>query len=131
MPWSAGLTSTDSGVITALGTQSDPSASGLATPSAVALNQTVRLEVGVVPGAQPTSTGIVVLGDLSTLGIGGLTSFHDDGLNGDLAAGDNIFSYQATIASSVTFGSKTIPITVKTRRGAGRRRRSACACSAR
>ena len=115
----AGLTSTDSGVITAQGTQSDPTASGLATPSAVALNQTVRLEVGVVPGGQPTSTGIVVLGDLSALGIGGLTSFHDDGLNGDLAAGDNIFSYQATIPSSVMFGSKTIPITVTDAQGRG------------
>ena len=115
----AGLTSTDSGVITAAGTEADPSASGLATPSAVALNETVRLEVGVVPGAQPTSTGLVVLGDLSALGIGGTTSFHDDGLNGDLAAGDNIFSTQATIASSVTFGGKTIPITVNDAQGRG------------
>src|SRR5262249_30688951 len=80
----AGLTSTDSGVITALAPSHDPSASGLATPAAVAVNQSVRLEVGVVPGANPTSTGIVVTGDLTSLGGSASTTFHDDGLNGDL-----------------------------------------------
>jgi 2',3'-cyclic-nucleotide 2'-phosphodiesterase (5'-nucleotidase family) len=115
----AGLTSTDSGVISAPGTQSNPSASGQAVPPAVALNKTVLLEVAVVPGAQPTSTGIVVLGDLSALGIGGETTFHDDGQNGDLAAGDNIYSFQTTVAGTLTGGSKTIPILVNDAQGRG------------
>jgi 2',3'-cyclic-nucleotide 2'-phosphodiesterase (5'-nucleotidase family) len=109
----AGLTSTDSGVITAQGPQSNPSATGQATPSVASAHQTVRLEVSVFPGANPPSTGITVAGDLSPLGIGGgAVSFHDDGQNGDLVAGDNIFSYQVTLTDTTPGGSPSIPIMV-------------------
>src|SRR5262249_56913352 len=67
----AGLTSIDSGVIAAQPPQSDPSATAQATPSPASAHQTVRLEVAVIPGANPPSTGLAVAGDLSPLGIGG------------------------------------------------------------
>ncbi len=114
-----GLTSTDSGAITAQGPQSNPSASGLATPATVAANQSVRLEVGVVPGANPASSGLTVTGDLSSLGAGASTTFHDDGQNGDLVAGDNIFSYQLAPTDATAGGSKSIPIAVNDAQGRG------------
>jgi 2',3'-cyclic-nucleotide 2'-phosphodiesterase (5'-nucleotidase family) len=107
-----GLSSTDSGVITAQGPQSNPSATGFANPAAAAANQSVLLEVGVVAGSNPTSTGITVTGDLTSLGAGAGAAFHDDGANGDLAAGDGIFSYQVTIGGAVAGGAKLIPIAV-------------------
>ena len=34
------------------------------------------------------------------------------GTNGDVTAGDNVFSYQATVAGGTTAGNKTLPVTV-------------------
>ena len=70
------------------------------------------LTVTVTPGTSPPSTGLSVVVDLSA--IGGLLSqpFFDDGTNGDVTAGDLVFSYQATIAVGTTFGPKILPGTV-------------------
>ncbi|MFT3686802.1 MAG: GC-type dockerin domain-anchored protein [Phycisphaerales bacterium] len=58
-------------------------------------NGQVLLTVNVTPGVNPDSTGIAVVGDLSGMGGSSSAAFHDDGLNGDATAGDNIFSYTA------------------------------------
>src|SRR5262249_3934483 len=46
--------------------------------------------------------------------IGGPASqqFFDDGTHGDVTPGDNVFSFQATVANGTTPGSKALPITV-------------------
>jgi 2',3'-cyclic-nucleotide 2'-phosphodiesterase (5'-nucleotidase family) len=107
-----GLTSTDSGVITAHVVTLNPTASGQATPSTVSIDEQLLLEVAVVPGSGPPSTGIQVTGDLTSLaGVPGV-SFHDDGLEGDLVAGDHIYSYRLAISSLVATGNKSIPISV-------------------
>jgi 2',3'-cyclic-nucleotide 2'-phosphodiesterase (5'-nucleotidase family) len=110
----SGLTSTDSGVITAQGAlqNQNPTASALATPPTVTFNQQELLEVAVVLGMNPTSTAIAVTGDLSSIGGSASTTFHDYGLNGDKVAGDNIFSYQLTITPSAGFGDRTISFSV-------------------
>src|SRR5262249_22238048 len=69
-------------------------------------------EVGVVPGGAPASTGIVVAGDLTSLGGSANVAFHDDGLDGDLHANDHIYSYQLIVGAGVASGSKSIPIAV-------------------
>lgn len=89
-----------------------PVASGTATPSSVATGSTTLLTVHVIPGNNPASTGIVVTADLSAIGGSSTQAFHDDGLNGDATAGDNTYSYNATVAAATSPGSKSLPITV-------------------
>ncbi|MBY0308400.1 MAG: pre-peptidase C-terminal domain-containing protein [Phycisphaerales bacterium] len=54
------------------------------------------LTVNVTPGVNPNSTGVSVVGDLSGVGGSATTAFNDNGLNGDVTAGDNIYSYLVT-----------------------------------
>jgi predicted extracellular nuclease len=70
------------------------------------------LTVTVVPGLNPPSTGIAVLADLA--GIGGSTSqaFFDDATHGDVTAGDNVFSFETTVAIGVPVGVKSLPILI-------------------
>jgi hypothetical protein len=81
-----------------------------ASPSSVAPGGQVLLVVAVTIGANPTSTGIVVTGNLGLIGGSATQRFYDDGTNGDEFAGDNRFSYSATISSGSSSGSKTLPV---------------------
>lgn len=90
----------------------NPTGVGSANPSTVAPGGLTLLTVAVTPGANPTSTGIMVIGDLSPIGGSGAQPFFDDGTNGDVAAGDNTFSFQATVSNSAASGAKTLPITI-------------------
>ncbi len=89
-----------------------PSGMGASAPASVAITQTSLLTVTVTPGANPTSTGIDVLADLTSIGGSGAQAFVDDGTQGDAAAGDNIWSYTATVAASTAPGAKTFPVTI-------------------
>jgi hypothetical protein len=55
--------------------------------------------------------------DLSPLGDSSDQTMYDDGTRGDLSAGDNIYSYETTISSTVTSGEKSLEITVTYREG--------------
>src|SRR5512144_1487015 len=70
------------------------------------------LTVSVTPGANPPSTGITVGANLSAIGGSATQTFFDDGSNGDVTAGDNVFSYEATVSGSTTAGNKSLPFTV-------------------
>ena len=90
----------------------NPSGTGSASPGSVVQGGTTLLAVTVTPGTGPTSTGLTVTGDLSSIG-GSLTqSFFDDGTNGDVIGGDNVFSYSATVPGATTTGAKSIPIAI-------------------
>jgi predicted extracellular nuclease len=91
---------------------SNPSGVGIAVPSTVLAGQTTLLQVTVTPGSNPASTGLVVSGDLSSIGGPSTQPFFDNGTNGDAAAGDNIFSFHATVASATTAGVKSLMFTV-------------------
>jgi len=104
-----GLTSTDSGLITVQSLPTPPTATGQAVPSVVPFNQTVQLQVGVVPGANPTSTSIVVTGDLSNFGGSSSVTFLD--------AGGGIYSTQILVTSGMGGGTKTIPVSVQDAQG--------------
>ena len=84
-------------------------ATGLATPATVLAGNSTLLTVTVSPATQPTSSGIAVAGDLSAIGGSTTQPFFDDGSHGDVAAGDNIFSYSAPVSAT---GSFTLPVTV-------------------
>ncbi len=64
----------------------NPSGAGAANPASIVQGGTTLLTVLVTPGANPTSTGIVVTGDLSSIGGSATEPFFDDGTNGDVTA---------------------------------------------
>ncbi len=84
----------------------NPSGAGAANPSSVAAGGTTLLTVLVTLGANPTSTGIVVTGDLSSIGGSATEPFFDDGTNGDVTAGNNTFSFSTVVTVNTTPGSK-------------------------
>jgi 2',3'-cyclic-nucleotide 2'-phosphodiesterase (5'-nucleotidase family) len=107
-----GLTSVDSGVLVAVAPSSNPVAMGYATPPTITTGPPVLLTVVVTPGANPSSTGLAVTGDLTSLGGAGYVTFYDDGTNGDVTPSDNIFSYQFAVPASLAGGSKSVPVIV-------------------
>ena len=94
-----------------LRTPTNPSVTGAATPARCCRARSTTLTVTVTPGANPTSTGISVSGDLTAIGGSATTAFADDGVAPDVTAGDNIFSYGATVPAGTTPGAKSLPVT--------------------
>ncbi|MFO0375613.1 MAG: GC-type dockerin domain-anchored protein [bacterium] len=68
--------------------------------------------VNVTPGNAPVSSGLAVVADLSSIGGSATQALFDDGTNGDVTAGDNIFSFAASVPSSTALGSYAVPFTV-------------------
>jgi predicted extracellular nuclease len=89
-----------------------PTGIGRANPAVVIPISQTLLTVSVTPGINPASTGITVRGDLAH--IGGLINqpFYDDGTYGDVTAGDNIFSFLATVAPGISPELKNLAITI-------------------
>lgn len=85
------------------------SATGAANPGTVTSGNVTLLTVKVTSG--PTSTGISVSADLSSVGGSATQAFYDDGSHGDATPGDNVFSFQA---APTTTANKTysLPVTV-------------------
>ncbi|HKG45456.1 MAG TPA: DNA/RNA non-specific endonuclease [Pyrinomonadaceae bacterium] len=91
----------------------DPTGIGAANPNSVLPGETSTLTVSVTPGANPTSTGLTVAADLSSIGGSASQQLFDDGINGgDVVAGDHVFTYTATVALLTTPGPKSLPFTV-------------------
>jgi uncharacterized protein len=90
----------------------NPTGVGAADPATVAPGGTSLLTVTVTPGTNPASTGIAVSADLSAIGGSATQSFFDDGTNGDVTAGDNVFSFSATISAATAPGAKSLPASI-------------------
>jgi hypothetical protein len=95
----------------------NPSGVGAADPSLLNPGDPTLLTVTVTPGANPPSTGLMVTGELSSIGGTVGTPFDDDGLNGDLVAGDNVFSFLANVSPTKPLGTKVLPITITDAQG--------------
>src|SRR4030095_9064856 len=87
----------------------DPSGSSAATPASVLPGEISKLTVTVTPGANPVSSGIVVTGDLTSIGGSATQQFFDNGTNGDVTAGNNVFTFSAAVAKGNSGGGKTSP----------------------
>ncbi|MDQ3179126.1 MAG: lamin tail domain-containing protein, partial [Acidobacteriota bacterium] len=87
-------------------------ANGAASPSTVAPNASTLLTVSVFPAANPPSTGISVVGNLTNIGGSVNQQFFDDGTNGDVTSGDNVFSYLATIPANTVGGATSVSAVV-------------------
>jgi predicted extracellular nuclease len=94
------------------GSEIYPTGTGAADPAMLKAGETSLLTVAVTPGENPTSSGLGVSCDLSAIGGSAAQAFFDDGSNGDVTAGDNTFSYQATVDAGTTAGDKTLSCTV-------------------
>jgi endonuclease G len=86
---------------------------GGASPNTISPGATTLFTVSVFPAATPPSTGITVTANLSSIGGAANQPFYDDGTNGDAVAGDNIFSYLATIPSSANGGNFGVTATAR------------------
>ena len=83
-----------------------------AAPAAVAAGARVLFTVEVTPGTNPTSTGISVTADLSSIGGSASQALFDDGTNGDATSGDNAFSFLADVPGTVASGAHSITVSV-------------------
>jgi hypothetical protein len=70
------------------------------------------LTVAVTPATNPSSTGITVKTDLSSIGGLATQTFFDDGTNGDVTAGDSVFSYALAVPANATVGSYNFTSTI-------------------
>ncbi len=93
-------------------TSTNPSGVGAANPSSLLPGESSLLTVTVTPGTNPASTGIAVTGDLTQIGGSASQTLFDDGTNGDVTSGDNVFSYLATVGGKTVVGEKTLPISI-------------------
>jgi len=98
-----------------------PSGTAAAAPSTV--NNTgfdsTLLTVAVTPGQNPVSTGLTVNADLTALGGPGFALLRDDGTNGDVTAGDNVFSLVFTVAPGTATGAQPVSFSISDAQGRG------------
>ena len=92
--------------VTAAGTPTNPTGLGSSNPNSVLAGGSTVLTVAVTPGTNVTSTGLAVTADLSAIGGSAAQAFHDDGVSPDAAAGDNIFSFAATVDPATIGGAE-------------------------
>ncbi len=83
-------------------------ASMSANPATVVPGNATLLTVNVIPAATPPSTGISVTGDLVSIGGSATQAFFDNGTNGDVTAGDNVWSFSYVIPANMTGGVRTV-----------------------
>jgi endonuclease G len=88
---------------------SNPSGTGSASPNTVAPGGSTVLTFSVIPGTAPTSTGIAVRADLSSIGGSSVQTFNDDG--------NNSFSSPAIVGVVISEGFKTFPVTITDAQG--------------
>jgi hypothetical protein len=93
-------------------TQTNPVGVGGASPSSVETTRSVLLTVSVSPGLDPTSSGVAVQADLSSIGGNATQTFYDDGTHGDATPSNLVFSFAYTIPSNQSTGSYSLPFTV-------------------
>ncbi len=79
-----------------------------ADPTTVAPGGTTLLRVTTVPATTPPSTGITVEANLAAIGGPSLQALYDNGTNGDVTAGDNVFSFLAAIPAGTSGGNYVI-----------------------
>jgi len=90
----------------------NPTGVGRASPSNVLTGYASLLTVAVTPGASPTSTGLAVTVNLSTVGGSTTTSFFDDGTHGDAVPNDHTFSLNYTVPEATAGGARSLPVTI-------------------
>jgi len=94
-----------------------PSGVGAASPNPAEAGRNVRFSVNVAAGLNPPSTNLTVTSDLSTLGGAPNQSLVDNGTNGDLVAGDGIYSYVMTLSPAQLAGQYSLSFAINDAQG--------------
>jgi hypothetical protein len=94
-----------------------PRGFGAALPARAYQTRPALLTVSVENGANPVSTGVSVVADLSAIGLSGSQAMYDDGTHGDIIAGDGRYSYLATIAPWAGTGAANLGFSVADSQG--------------
>src|SRR2546422_1055906 len=94
-----------------------PTGVGSADPGSLPAGNDTRLTVTVTPGSNPISTGIGMVADLSSIGGSAAQPFYDDGTHGDATASNNVFSFQATVATGTAPSAKSLPVIISDAQG--------------
>jgi len=90
-----------------------PTGTGSASPASVFPGDSTLLTVNVTPGTNPTSTGVTVTADLTSIGGSASQAFSGSG---------NTFTFNATVGNATTPGAKALPFTItdaQARNGSG------------
>jgi len=98
--------------ISITGDPTPPTAAGMTSPASQIRSGAVTLTAAVTNGTFPTSTGVTVTCDVSSIGGSTTQSLFDDATNGDGLAGDNVFTFATTVGAGAALGAKTFPCTV-------------------
>lgn len=80
-----------------------------ANPTTVSPGSSTLITVTVIPATTPPSTGITVVGNFTSIGGSANQILFDDGTNGDATAGDNVFSFLASVPVGTSGGVHGIP----------------------
>jgi predicted extracellular nuclease len=88
---------------------------GSAIPTTIDAGGSSLLTVKVSPGTNPSSTGITVSADLTAINGLATQPLNDASTDGDVTAGDNVFSFLAT--PTVTSGSFSLPVSIADAQG--------------
>jgi predicted extracellular nuclease len=83
-----------------------------ASPTGVPPGGQTLLTATVTPADTPPSTGILVTVNVGSIGGPPSLLLHDDGTNGDVTPGDNVFSALVTIGAATPSGLKMLAVTV-------------------
>lgn len=94
------------------GAPTNPTGLGAASPNPAILGNAVLLTVTVTPGTNPTSTGLTVTADISSIGGASSQPLYDNGQNGDVTPNDNVFSFQPLVEPMTSPGAKMIPVII-------------------
>ncbi|MFZ4575910.1 MAG: hypothetical protein ACOYN0_16075, partial [Phycisphaerales bacterium] len=89
-----------------------PTATAALSATEALPGDTLLLTAAVAPGAFPASTSYTVVADLTDFDLAASVAMLDDGLNGDVAVNDRIFSVRFTIPATVTPGTKSADVLV-------------------
>lgn len=81
-----------------------PTATGDSNPPMALAGSTVLFTVTTTPGTSPASTGMTATVNLTQFGGSAAQVMYDDGSNGDLVAGDGIFSLSVVVPPATPVG---------------------------
>jgi len=95
----------------------NPSGGGSATPNFAYPNRQTLITVSALGAQTPPSTGLAVQADLSAIGGSATQVLVDNGTQGDVTAGDNVFSYLATVSGAATPGAASMPFVLSDAQG--------------
>lgn len=102
---------------TVCGAPTSPGGTGVATPDPAQPGSVVLLSVAVIPGTNPSSTGMIVTADLRSIGGAASQPLLDDGKSGDAVGGDSRFSARFVLPSTLGSGPVSLPVVVRDTQG--------------